>query len=290
MISSDIISLMHDHWYSKFKRQWGADVRERKVLLNRQGQVVWEVIFSEILQGWYQSPERKKCYAKPNCFFCDQHDEFTLLRQVTEYGHMGVFDNLKFCEPQHYLITPAEHREHVTEQDVLVLSDLSKASKLSIIGNFRDAGASYPQHVHYQTLETVFSSINGSPVESLWSEGFCVEALDYPELLVHVKPLGANNALFAKMVASLPSPYNLLFWDGSVYMIPRTKSVPSNTQGTKFATAEVFGKVYCRNRAFYNSLDYAVMAEAMAEVCLPSASPAAEKYWDQVKKLAKEAM
>src|ERR1017187_7933852 len=250
------------------------------MLCSPAGDPLAMAIYSAELRNWYDSAARRKYYSEPRCFFCDRHDEYCQLHEVCRAGHLAIYDNRKFCEPAHYLIAPLEHREQLTALDIVTLYEFSQATGLTIFANLRDAGASYPQHLHFQSLDVEFASIPRGTVRRLESpQPWRVAVLDYPCLLLQFEAESAREwPALAALVAELPSAVNAL-WSGPVLsVIPRTKQVPGNTGGNKFAAAEVFGRIYCRDRELFERLDVDTALEALRDVALPAGSEAAGRF------------
>lgn len=280
-------------WNARFLRDFQADERLTKTLVSPQGKELCRVMHSRKLEEWYNSPQGKARYRKPKCFFCERHDEYWCLDTVLRLGHLGVYFNIKFVAPCHYLISPlSEHRELMDERDVAMLQDLAIRSGLSIFGNFRDSGASYPEHVHYQSLDLMF------PLTSTWGEEILsngtlrLARMDYPVAAFRISPVGEDSegTLVGRILTRLPRPYNPLFYSRNTFVIPRVKSVPANTNGFKFASAEVYGCVFTRSRETYDSFSYESMLAALEEVCLPAGSARALEFEQALLKAAEEVM
>jgi len=271
---------LRNAWDRKFGDDFRADQREVKVLTSSAGQRLCQVAYSRKLEEWYLSPAGKARYEKAKCFFCEGHDEYKNLLTIARFDHFGIYHNIKFVGKCHFLVAPfSEHREYPNKSDITVLRKLALSSDLSILGNFRNSGASYPQHIHYQSLEAVFPIIE-RPVENVFStDSVSVARINYPILAFSLSSVSKGGIeSIAQTISVLQCPINLLFHAGTVFLVPRTKSIPSNTQGFKFAAAEVFGLVFTRTREMYNSLDHGMMLTALLDVCLPSHSRAAESF------------
>jgi len=277
-------------WEKRFGRDFRADVRATKTLFSPDGRKLCEVVHSRRLEEWYKSPQGKARYDKPKCFFCEKHDEFLLLETVMRLSHLGIYFNKKFVAPCHFLISPyAEHREAPNEDDIAVLQMLAAKTRLSIFGNMRDSGASYPEHVHYQSLDVAFPIAARPEEEVLFEAPFRLSRLDYAVAAYRLSPvLRCFSGFVAKVLARLQRPYNPLFFGGDAFVVPRVKSVPFNTGGVKFASAEVFGIVFARSRDFYDSLTCDLMLAAMQDVCLPAGSREAGEFEQRLVQAARE--
>jgi hypothetical protein len=280
----DLATELRTRWNERFLREFEADERQIKVLISPQAEESFRVIHSKKLEQWYFSPEGQKRYNIPKCFFCEEHDEYQVLEAVVQFAHLRVYYNIKFAARCHFLIAPfSEHREYPNQNDVTSLLKLALLSGLSIFGNFRDSGAGYPQHVHYQSLEIVFP-IAERAVENIFSTDYIrVARIDYPVAAFRLSSVTKEGIeLIAKAVPVLPHPYNLLFYGENIFLIPRTKSVPFNTGGFKFAAAEVCGVVFTRTREIYNCLDYQMMLTALKDVCIPHGGREAERFEERL--------
>lgn len=277
-------------WEKRFGRDFRADVRATKTMFSPDGRKLCEVVHSRSLEEWYQSPRGKARYDKPRCFFCEKHDEFLLLETVMRLSHLGIYFNKKFVAPCHFLISPyAEHREAPNEDDIAVLQMLAARTRLSIFGNMRDSGASYPEHVHYQSLDIVFPITARPEEETIFNSPFRLARLNYPVAAYRLSPVPRRlSGPVAKVLTRLQRPYNPLFFGGDVFVVPRVKSVPSNTGGFKFAAAEVFGCVFTRSREFYDLLTCDLMLAAMQDVCLPAGSREAGEFEQRLVQAARE--
>jgi len=276
---NDIKTRLHQAWKRKFARLFEADERETKTLSSPQGQALCQVTYSKRLEQWYRSSVRKARYEKPECFFCEKHDEYALLETVTQFHHLGIYFNAKYVAPCHFLISPgSEHREYPNERDVVALSELAGCTGLSILGNFRDSGASYPRHVHYQSLGLEFP-MAGTPEEEIFvSDSIRLARMDYPVVALCVCPRGTKGLKLAGVVVpKVPHPHNLLFYGDNIFIIPRAKSIPFNTKGFKFGAAEVCGHVFARTREMYEMMDYDLTLAALQDVCVPGRDKKAQE-------------
>lgn len=276
--------LLRNHWLRLYGELWRGDERQVKTLTVPAVDALFHVVHSVQLQSWYDSPAGKQRYSAPKCFFCDKHDEYNQLITVCSFGHLVVYQCVKFCEPAHYLIAPEEHREQIAIPDVRLLEKLSATAQLSVFANLRGSGASYPAHLHFQSLDVEFPATRSERSRVVYAHnGVKLEILDYPVLLLRFAADSDNGwELAAKLMCRIASPFNPLWWRGSIYIIPRTKSVPFNTAGNKFAAAEVFGRIYCRNRHFYDALDSETVLGALLDVCIPTGSPLARRFMQEL--------
>jgi hypothetical protein len=164
--------------------------------------------------------------------------------------------------------------------DARVLERLSATAQLSVFGNFRGSGASYPSHLHFQCLDVEFPVAGRSPSHVLYAQdGVQVAVLKYPVLLLRFAADSEHGQqLVARLIGRIPGAFNPLWSCGSIYIIPRTKSVPFNTTSNKFAAAEVFGRIYCRNRRFFDALDFETVLDALLDVCIPTGGSPARRF------------
>lgn len=283
----DIVSIKHA-WNRKFGRAFDEDQRDVRIIPSPGGQGFFRVTYSQKLEGWYHSPRGKARYDKPGCFFCNKHDEYVHVRLIKTIHHLEVFFNLKFVMRNHLLIAPSEHRDDPATADVVTLQQLAMISGLSVFGNFRDSGASYPQHVHYQTLETEFPIVS-QPGDILHrNTDMKVETVRYPVLAFRFSPYreiewtpdGVRRA--GQIITSQLGTFNLVFYGRDIYLIPRTKSVPCNTNGFKFAAPEVCGSIFIREKRLFDILDGDALVTALQDVCLPLHQPEARQYQDRL--------
>jgi len=285
-----IVDVLKNGWNERHKKDFYEDSRKSKILFSPSGQKLFEVEYSSKLEKFYFNKFGKERYNKPVCFFCDKNDEYHYLEQVARFKHLGIFFNIKSVGVFHFLISPWEHRELPTQDDIAALRQLSSTfSGLSILGNLKDSGAGYPIHIHYQTLFLKFLSVD-FPCASFFSNEFLqVEIVEYPELIFKFSAARNNcDNVMNKVISRFPPPYNPLFYNGNIFILPRTKSVPCNTDGAKFAAAEVYGHVIARNLKMYNDMNYLKMLSALDDVCLPKLGEKAKKYKEAVLKILEE--
>lgn len=289
----DIVGIyLRTEWMKKFGSVYLADQRQTKTLCLPNGEKLCDVTYSPQLEQWYQSDQGKARYAQPECFFCEGHDQFQRLEKIVESDHLKIYFNVKFVTPFHFLVAPTDCREHPTPEDILALQKLAINADLAIIGNFRDSGAGYPKHVHYQTLSLVFpiTGINRDCIESSYS--LELEKVRSQNLVFRFHCNSENTRkrrMVAWVCAKAPKPLNLLFCKHDIYLAPRTKSVPFNTNGFKFAAAEVFGHVFVRTRKMFDDLNSATMIDALNDVCLVAESNLAKDYESRLLECVKEA-
>jgi hypothetical protein len=275
---------LRDHWLAIYGDLWSADARETKVVSSSGGDLSFHVIHSAQLQGWYDSPAGRKRYSTPKCFFCDRHDEYNQLTAVCNFEHLVIYQSIKFCGPAHYLIAPEEHREQISAPDVRTLERLSATTRLSVFGNLRGSGASYPAHLHFQSLDAEFPAAGRNLSRVIFSQGGVrLTMLEYPVLLLRFDAESERDWLLVdRLIARIPGTFNPLWWRKSIYVIPRAKSIPFNTWGNKFAAAEVFGRIYCRSRQFFDALDFQTVLDALLDVCIPAEGAVGRRFIDEM--------
>lgn len=276
-----IVFLKHE-WNRRFGKVFDEDWRKTKVIPSPDGRGFFRVVYSQKLEEWYLSPKGKARYDKPDCFFCEKADEYHQIDCMATFEHLEVFFNIKFVMRNHLLIAPIEHREQPTVADVVVLSQLAQNSGLSVFGNFQNSGASYPKHVHYQSLETEFPIVS-RPGRSVYADQeFQVETLDYPVLAFRFLPQKDWTLDLLKhagrIMVSQAGTFNLIFYGQDIYLVPRVGSVPANMGSFKFAAAEVCGSIFVRERNLYDVLDGEMILVALKDVCLPTGGLEAQHY------------
>lgn len=289
---SDLATELRAKWSERFGTEFGTDDRAIKDLRSPQEERLFQVLYSNNLEQWYRCPKGKKRYNAPRCFFCEEHDEYELLETLVQIDHLRVYYKLNFAARFHFLIVPfSEHRDYPSTDDITVLRKLALASGLSILCNFKESGASYPQHVHYQSLEMEFPIVQ-RPVETVFSTDVLDMArVDYPIAAFRLSTASRDGVeIIAKALPLLPLQYNLLFYQEDIFLIPRTRSVPFNTGGFKFATAEVCGVVFTRTKEMYESFDYEMMMAALADVCLARRGPDIEGFEERLIRILKSRM
>lgn len=278
-------------WNRKFGQDYRKDKRKIKNFYSSNSNLLFQVIYSLALENWYKSPAGQKRYDKPKCFFCDRHDEFNLVRVLVKFKHLHFVFNLKFVDKHHFLIFPRRHDEFPSKKDIEILWHIAKKTGLSIMGNFRDSGAGYPSHVHYQSLDTDFPITERRKTAFLKKGILEISLVDYPVFEFFLKINSKKEAkVVSELVSKLPCPYNPLICSDGIYICPRTRSVPSNIGGFKFAASEVFGKVYCRSMKLFNLLSRKNMEGALLSVCIPKESKEAESYKRNIENLIKEVL
>jgi len=204
-----------------------------------------------------------------------------------QFEHIGVFYNLKSVARYHFLMAPNEHREDPAPEDITTLQRLAQLSGWSIIGNLNNSGASYPSHVHYQSLDLKFPIVRFSKQVIVNTHSVTISKIDY---LVAAYCFTANDKQglynIARIIPQLPQPFNLMFWDNHIYLIPRTKSVPSNTNGFKFATAEVCGTIFVRSEEQFEMFDLVTTIDALKNVGLDFHGQPAKDFEQQIIKIS----
>ncbi|MFZ2970705.1 MAG: hypothetical protein WA063_06150 [Minisyncoccia bacterium] len=275
----ELSDILRGKWNERFGLSFANDYREEKKITFSGNENVFRVIYSEHLEEYQRHPTRKQ-YELPDCFMCEGHDENYVFEEVAKIDHLRIWFSIKYATPCHYLIyDPEDHREKITEKDIVVLNELAKETGLSIFGNLRDSGASFPRHIHFQSLEVVFP-LAGSPVkDSLKMNGIEIAKLDYPVSAFRLSSIEDSGIkVIARAISKLTMPYNPLFYGRDIFLVPRTRSVPSNANGFKFAAAEVAGIIFARSRKIYDLFDQKIMTDALNEVCLPQEKKNAKKF------------
>lgn len=276
-------------WRAEFGEAYDNDVRERKDILLPSGMKFFEVIKSSSLGGYYSSDRGRNRYSKNTCYFCNRRDSMGADEIIAPYYHLRLALNVKFADVDHFLVFPLRHSEDPTEQDIRRLSQLSIKTGLSIIGNFRDSGASYPAHVHFQTLNTIFPVENMPGLKTWQTSGVRYHEYFFPVWQFYLSYYNKRSLdIVSRTITRLPKPFNLLFSGHNIYVCPRKKSIPFNTNGAKFASAEVFGRAYSRSQEFFDLMDYETVMSALCDVCLLPQCNEAKEYGELVKKIIKE--
>ena len=279
-------STLRNKWNKRFCAAFTNDIREEKIISFSSNMPSFKIVYSRQLEEWQQNPLRKS-YTAPSCFFCKGHDEYHYLEEVARFAHLRIWYMVKFAAPCHFLIgDPTDHREDVSKNDVLVLQEMAKETGLSFFGNFRDSGASYPQHIHYQSLEIVFPIIRSSVETCFVVNEVEITKLRYPILAFRLSSRTDNGIrVIAQAIPELPKPYNLLFCGNEIFIVPRTKSVPSNTGGFKFAAAEVAGCIFARSKESYDFFNCQTIIDALNEVCLTCGCQEARLFEEELAEL-----
>lgn len=281
-------------WSQKLSEEFDKDQRETKIVQSPDGRGFFRVVYSKKLEEWYLSPEGKARYDKPFCFFCEEHDEYHKRNETKIIEHLKIFFNRKFVMRNHWLVSPIEHRSEPKISDFAVLQRIAEISGLIIFGNLRDSGASYPIHVHYQTLETEFPAIS-LPGELIYENKYLgLEKLRYPELVFRFSCEQNRTKTTIDHIGlaaiSQPGSFNPIFYGKDIYLVPRTKSVPTNTGGFKFAAAEACGSFFVRTKKLFDIMDGKFILSALDDVCLPVDGIAAKLYEDRLITKIKETM
>lgn len=266
-------------WQQEFGQAYQDDPREEKVLTSPRGEELFTIVYSPFLEKWYQSDQGRARYQKPTCFFCDRHDEYNQLNKIATFEHLDICPNIKFVAPCHLLIFPFEHRSYPTSQDVISIHQLAKDTGLTILANFQGSGASYVEHVHFQAFDRKLP-ITKRPFHRIWGDHhLTIEQATYPIGAYRLMPTTQNGVVkIAHALTPASTNYNPLFVGNKIFIIPRTRSVPLNTQGNKFAAAEVFGTCFTRSRSCYDLYDYDLVVAALISVGLPSRSPRCHEF------------
>jgi hypothetical protein len=285
----EFATLLRNAWDERFGKDFKNDKRESKFLPFLTGDKSFSIFYSKKLEEWYLSEKGKKRYEQPGCFFCGG-DELEVVLEL-EFNHLKFCYNPKFADKYHFIIFPQEHREFPNEKDIITLQEAALLTGLSIFGNLRNSGASYPQHIHYQSLDVIFPISNVTAEDIFCNDTVKVFRLNYPVAAFKLCTSGKKGlALIAHTVASISSPYNLLFYQNDLFIIPRTKSIPLNTGGFKFAAAEVCGCVFTRTKKMYESLNYSKIQAALRDVCFHYRSSEAKQFEGRLIKSLKKVL
>ena len=256
-------------WNDKYGAEFFSDFRREKKIKFPGFEVAFSIIYSKHIESWQKHPARTN-YSSDKCFFCEGRDESHNLEEVLRVSHLRAWQSLKYAEPCHFLISdPTSHRENITTDDVIILHKLAKESGLSIFGNFRGSGASFPWHFHYQSLGTIFPIAMAGFENSQVINRVDVAKLRYPVAAYRFYPIGEEGRrTVAEVISNLPGAYNPLFFGAEIFIVPRIKSVPSNTNGFKFAASEIFGRIYARSKKAYMDFNRKIVNSALNEVCI----------------------
>lgn len=311
----NLFDQLRREWQARFGLAWKNDRREIRLEGAKDKRWFFRVSHSTAFEQWNNNPLRKS-YEAPGCFFCALHDEYHALEMVDRFGSLGIFYNVKFVAPCHYLMFPSQHREDPSAEDIISLSSFSQKAVLAVFGNLKDAGASYPRHVHYQPIseeplsddKVVFSPLivpaeikkilvepSILPIKAMadteiFSAGnLSLRRVDWP-IAAYFFEYGGEKArcLAAAAIIRAAKPFNLMFSGQRIYLIPRTKSFSELAAGFKIATAEVCGCFFTRKREHFEKIDGSLAVMALQETAVPSFSQDAADYEKKLIQKTKE--
>jgi hypothetical protein len=147
--------------------------------------------------------------------------------------------------------------------------DFAAETGFRLLLNLRGAGASIPDHLHWQGLRIDFPAFReeyaGEPI--LRNAGLEVRFLGEPWSGIRLCPrTAAARRRVARAVSCWGEPFNLVVADSTVCLFPRTRDFPTCSPEFKFGAAEVAGVVYAKTRAMLEAYEEPFLICAVKEV------------------------
>jgi hypothetical protein len=305
----DISDFLREEWNKRHGEEWNNDERLVRVERVPGRKYFFRVTHSSSLEAWTNNPTRKR-YQGAGCFFCEEHDQYHYLEKVMDYQEICLYHNAKFVAPCHFLACPVEHRQYPTPQDFISLTSLAVDSGLTIFGNLKDSGASYPRHIHYQpisdevppgdedTKEAFKDSVappSVLPIKAMdarrifHSGGLSLFVVDWPLAVYFWEYEGERAQVIAAAAASrTPQPFNPMFAGNRIYVVGRKSSHSPSLDGFKVAAAEAYGCFFCRKRSQWDELSLPAIMKALTETGIMSDSNESSGFEESVVMNTKE--
>lgn len=200
------------------------------------------------------------------CFLCED------AQGIGTLGSLGVSYNKFSLGVGHSLFAPAEHREELQQEDLASVIAFVRDDAGIVFHNMRGAGASKPDHLHFQALlhDGAFPIEVGSRSVLVEAEGVTVSRVDqYPAYALALRGPRRAQVAFTFLGALRPTPFNLLITREEVFVVPRTKERPSSF-GNAFGALEMSGCVVLTSEDKYPEVTYGEIWDAIAESGWPA--------------------
>jgi len=165
------------------------------------------------------------------------------------------------------LLVPTEHRECLKLEDISSALDFGRRfPDFLIFRNGRDAGATRPDHLHFQALlrheRFPIEVVARQPLLAI--EDTAVARLDgYPLYGLTVRGPQAVNVAWVILELLHPTPFNLILSGGEVIILPRTKERPEGFG--MFGGLEAAGAIVLTDEDRYHALEFDDIQRALAE-------------------------
>lgn len=177
------------------------------------------------------------------CFLCSDTGV------IGTYEHMAIYANAYPITENHFVLGAGEHDDVPTRDDIEAVQQFVALGRWPSLGwmNLRGAGASHPDHNHYQAcieVPLLADALIWRATRSVLATraGTVLSMVtDYP--LPGLSARGADAAGLVLQIAAVldKRPYNLLFIDNEVLVFPRGMESPPQFPGRRFAGLELAG-------------------------------------------------
>lgn len=262
-MGKNVCDLMLEEWNRKYSPKIRLDERETRTVTSLDGKHRFDFVYSRQLGKWYRQNIGKEWDDSDACYFCSIEEQDLLVK----VRNLWVIQQYKNVERGHFLLVGEEHREFPNWSDLSTLLEISSQGGFSLFGNFRDSGASYPIHAHYQCIFVRLPIVDTEAEEIFEDSNLTFGRLDYfVPAWVYVPKNDIGQEKICRAVAQIDKPYNPLAYGRKLYIFLRTQSVPPSLK-FKFGGAEIAGRIYFREKSLFDKLDFDTTAQAIREVC-----------------------
>lgn len=199
-------------------------------------------------------------------------------RVIERHGTLRIIANEFPISALHLLLAAPAHRGILHETDLDSAIGFARAfPDYWVFHNMRGAGASRPEHLHFQALlREQPVPIELAPRRPVFETDRATVARveGYPAYALAVRGEGAASQAFEILHHIVPASFNLVITASEIVVVPRAKEHPSGLRST-FGAPEMAGWIVVVEEELYRALTYHEVWEALAE-CGWSAERGAE--------------
>lgn len=169
----------------------------------------------------------------------------------------------------HFLAFPYEHRGQPKEEDLEEIIELLQVTDHVVLMNMVGAGASIPDHIHYQCIKADLP-IKNAHGEIIYEDNIItLEKIAFPCYAIkHTWKNDAGRSLVESAAISQKGPYNLLIYPECLYEIPRTAVFSPLAPEYKIGGAEVGGYFVVTSQELYEKLDIIMLEQILCDTTL----------------------
>lgn len=253
------------------KKEWDVSFREKFLSRDRKTSFFsgegfnFEAVLDEGKKEFYCN--REKLYAGKCLFDSDMLGE----RKAISTGSLNfIINDYPYFDFQ-FMAYPLEHRKNTTVQDLWSLMRLEGDIKHTILMNMENAGASIPNHIHYQLIEKELPFDKDLHFEKLLMDknDILIQSTSKPVYRMRISwdsRLEFPNGYAPRLVEMCKYPFNLIISKGQLDLIPRKTSYSPLVPDFKIGCAEVGGLFLVTDKELFSKLDYHFLKRVLSDV------------------------
>lgn len=202
------------------------------------------------------------------CFLCDRSS------YIGWHGKVGVRQNDFAGTPMHVILVAAEHRDYLDNTEIADTLDFAQCHPEYFVFHNRLGSGASQFHAHGQGIMSeeplLIETLAREPFLTMTDGTSICRVSKLPTYAVAIRGPGVLPVSFAVIDQLDTTPFNLVFRNAEIVIVPRTKERPENFRDN-FAGLEVSGCLICTDEERYRSVQFEEIVSALAECGFGSA-------------------